>query len=176
MNPTVDLISAKVLDKDNVTTVDRVVQAIDWAIEQDSDIISMSFGMDGDSSRLHQAVKKAKNAGILIIAAAGNGQHVEYPAAYPEVMAVGSVDSLAERSVKSASGKEIEVVAPGEFVLSRGAFDSMQIFSGTSMAVPHVVGLASILWQKDTSQPGLFGSCFRPLPVNAEHPVIAVMV
>ena len=64
MNPTVDLISAKVLDKDNVTTVDRVVQAIDWAIEQDSDIISMSFGMDGDSARLHQAVKKAKNAGI----------------------------------------------------------------------------------------------------------------
>lgn len=152
VNPTVDLISAKVLDKDNVTTVDRVVQAIDWAIEQDSDIISMSFGMDGDSARLHQAVKKAKDAGILIIAAAGNGQHVEYPAAYPEVMAVGSVDSLAERSVKSASGKEIEVVAPGEFVLSRGAFDSMQIFSGTSMAVPHVVGLASILWQKDTSK------------------------
>lgn len=152
VNPTVDLISAKVLDKDNVTTVDRVVQAIDWAIEQDSDIISMSFGMDGDSAKLHQAVKKAKDAGILIIAAAGNGQHVEYPAAYPEVMAVGSVDSLAERSVKSASGKEIEVVAPGEFVLSRGAFDSMQIFSGTSMAVPHVVGLASILWQKDTSK------------------------
>lgn len=152
VNPTVDLISAKVLDKDNVTNVDRVVQAIDWAIEQDSDIISMSFGMDGDSARLHQAVKKAKDAGILIIAAAGNGEHVEYPAAYPEVMAVGSVDSLAEQSAQSASGKEIEVVAPGEFILSRGAFDSMQIFSGTSMAVPHVVGLASILWQQDTSK------------------------
>ncbi len=156
VNPTVDLISAKVLDENDETTVERVTEAIDWAIENDSDIISMSFGMEKDSAKLHKAIKKAYDADILMIAAAGNGDHVEYPAAYPEVMAVGSVDSLAKQAEQSATGEEVEVVAPGEFIVSRGDFDSMQIFSGTSMAVPHVAGLASILWQKDTSKPADF--------------------
>lgn len=152
VNPTVDLISAKVLDENNQTTVERVISAIDWAIEQDANIISMSFGMQEDSAKLHKAIQRAYRAGVLIIASAGNGEKVEYPAAYEEVMAVGAVDSLARQAQESASGQEIEVVAPGEFIVSRGVFDSMQIFSGTSMAVPHVTGLASILWQKDTKK------------------------
>lgn len=152
VNPKVDLISAKILDEENETTVERVVKAIDWAIEEDADIISMSFGMKESSSKLHKAIKKAEDAGILMIASAGNEKEIEYPAAYSEVMAVGAVDSMAEKAEESAQGKEIEVVAPGEFILSRGAFNSMQIFSGTSMAVPHVTGLASLLWQKDVSK------------------------
>lgn len=152
VNPGVDLISAKVLDENNETTVDRVVEAIDWAIENEADILNMSFGMEQDSEKLHKAVKKAYDSGLLLIAAAGNDGKVEYPAAYPEVVAVGSVDSLAEQAEQSTEGKEVEVVAPGEFIVSRGAFDSMQIFSGTSMAVPHVTGLASVLWEKDTSK------------------------
>lgn len=156
VNPGVDLISAKILDENNETTVGRVVEAIDWAIENEADILNMSFGMEEDSEKLHKAVRKAYDAGLLLIAAAGNGGKVEYPAAYPEVVAVGSVDSLAEQAEQSAEGKEVEVVAPGEFILSRGAFDSMQLFSGTSMAVPHVTGLASVLWEKDTAKPADF--------------------
>lgn len=156
VNPGVDLISAKVLDENNETTVDRVVAAIDWAIENEADILNMSFGMEQDSEKLHKAVKKAYDSGLLLIASAGNDGKVEYPAAYPEVVAVGSVDSLAEQAEQSAEGKEVEVVAPGEFIVSRGVFDSMQIFSGTSMAVPHVTGLASVLWEKDTSKPADF--------------------
>lgn len=156
VNPGVDLISAKVLDENNETTVDRVVAAIDWAIENEADILNMSFGMEQDSEKLHKAVKKAYDSGLLLIAAVGNDGKVEYPAAYPEVVAVGSVDSLAEQAEQSVEGKEVEVVAPGEFIVSRGVFDSMQIFSGTSMAVPHVTGLASVLWEKDTSKPADF--------------------
>lgn len=152
INPGVDLYSAKILDAENETTVERVVKAIDWAIENDSDIISMSFGMPEDSEELHEAVQKAARHGILMIAAAGNGDAVDYPAAYPEVMAVGAVDSMGKQAAESASGEEIEVAAPGEFIVSRGWLDSLQIFSGTSMAVPQVTGLASILWQKDTSR------------------------
>lgn len=156
LDPSVDLVSAKVLDEENKTTVERVVKAVDWAIEKDADIISMSFGMKEDSPKLHKAIKRAEDAGILMIAAAGNEEEVEYPAAYEEVMAVGAVDSMAKKAEQSAEGEELEVVAPGEFVISRGAFDSMQIFSGTSMAVPHVTGLASLLWQKDASKPADF--------------------
>ncbi len=174
VNPTVDLISAKVLNENNETTVERVIQAIDWAIEKDSDIISMSFGMKVDSEKLHRAIRKAHRAGILLVAAAGNDGETEYPAAYKEVMSVGAVDSVARQPKGSAGGKDIEVVAPGEFILSRGTFDSMQIFSGTSMAVPHVVGLASMLWQKDTSRTAgfirsLIGATARECGTSEEY-------
>lgn len=69
----------------------------------------MSFGTTHYSEALHQAIKDANEEGILIIAAAGNtgeeGGSVEYPAAFPEVMAVGAVNSNAELSDISADGK-----------------------------------------------------------------------
>ncbi len=151
VNPNIELYSGKILDADNETTVDRAVAGIEWAIENDTDILSLSIGMDKDSDKLHEAIKKAVASGMLIIAAVGDDEKVDYPAAYPEVMSVGMVNSMGE-----TVGIPAEVVAPGEGIVSRGIFDSMQIFSGSSMAVPHVVGLASILWQKDASKDAAF--------------------
>lgn len=151
VNPNIELYSGKILDADNETTVERAVAGIEWAIENDTDILSLSIGMDKDSDKLHDAIKKAEASGMLIIAAVGDDEKVDYPAAYPEVMSVGMVNSMGE-----TVGIPAEVVAPGEGIVSRGAFDSMQIFSGSSMAVPHVVGLASILWQKDASKDAAF--------------------
>lgn len=147
VNPNIELYSGKVLDADNETTVDRVIEGIEWAIENDTDILSLSIGMDKGSVKLHKAIQKAAAGGMLIIAAVGDDENIDYPAAYPEVMAVGTVNSMGE-----TNGISAEVVAPGDSIVSRGIFDSMEIFSGSSMAVPHVVGLASILWQKDTSK------------------------
>ncbi len=151
VNPNIELYSGKILDADNETTVERAVAGIEWAIENDTDILSLSIGMDKDSDKLHDAIKKAEASGMLIIAAVGDDENVDYPAAYPEVMSVGMVNSMGE-----TVGIPAEVVAPGEGIVSRGAFDSMQIFTGSSMAVPHVVGLASILWQKDASKDAAF--------------------
>ncbi|MCM1246368.1 MAG: cellulose binding domain-containing protein [Roseburia sp.] len=147
VNPNIELYSGKILDEENETTVDRVVEGIEWAIENETDILSLSIGMEKDSEKLHQAIKKAAANGMLIVAAVGDDEHVDYPAAYPEVMAVGMTDSMGQ-----TDGIHSEVAAPGDFIVSRGPFDSMQVFSGSSMAVPHVVGLASILWQKDTTK------------------------
>lgn len=149
INPNVQLYSARVLDEDNVAPISRVIEAIYWAIEQDVNIINMSFGVKEDSEALHNAIKDAYNAGILLVAAAGNTKTVEYPAAYDEVMAVGAVDSEGIVCENSACGSEIELVAPGEKVASTGAFQGTLICSGTSMAAPHVTGIASLLWQKD---------------------------
>ncbi|MCI8363734.1 MAG: S8 family serine peptidase [Eubacterium sp.] len=151
VNPNIELFSGKVLDEENETTVDRVVEGIEWAIENETDILSLSLGMDKDSEKLHRAVKKAAESGMLIIAAVGEDEKTDYPAAYPEVMAVGMVNSMGE-----TAGVRSEVCAPGDFILSRGVFDSMQVFSGSSMAVPHVAGLASILWQQDTTKAAAF--------------------
>lgn len=151
VNPYVEIYSAKVFDENNEGRLSDVIQAIYWAIEQDVDIINMSFGTNCNSELLYKAIQDADNAGILMVAAAGNGSIVEYPAAYNEVMAIGAVDGEGKKCDFSPNAKEIEVVAPGETVFSTGFLGGCTITSGTSMAVPHVVGVASVLWQKDMS-------------------------
>ena len=64
--------------------------AINWAIEKKVNILSLSFGTKTDSEVLHNAIKRAQENNILIVAA-GNDSQIEYPAAYPEVIAVGSI-------------------------------------------------------------------------------------
>lgn len=152
INPNVQLYSAKVLDKECKAPVSRVVEAIYWAIDNGVNIINISFGTTVDSDILHKAIQDAYDSNILIVAAAGNNGIVEYPAAYDEVMAVGSVDSMGVVSEQSAFGEQLEIVAPGEQIMTSGAFDGYMVASGTSMAAPHVTGVASQLWQKDLSR------------------------
>ena len=156
INTNVELYSARVLDENNSAPTSRVIEAIYWAIDHNVNIINMSFGMKEDSQALHNAIKDAYNAGILLIAAAGNTSQVEYPAAYEEVVAVGAVDSDGIVCDNSAKGDEIELVAPGEKIASTGGYEGILISSGTSMAAPHVTGLASLLWQKDMSMSSEF--------------------
>ncbi|HWT74804.1 MAG TPA: S8 family peptidase [Mobilitalea sp.] len=149
INPNVELYSARVLDKNLSAPISRVVEAIYWAIDNKVNIINMSFGTTTDSEALRQAIKDAYNAGILIVAAAGNNGVIEYPAAYDEVIAVGSVDCNGDRCDSSATGEDLELMAPGEQILSTGGFGGVAVTSGTSMASPHVAAIASVLWQKD---------------------------
>lgn len=157
INKNVELYSARILDENKQAPISRVVEGIYWAIDKKVNIISISFGTNQYSEALKQAIDEANAKGILVIAAAGNQgengtDNVEYPAAFENVVAVGSVDSKAEVSDFSSTGKEVDVVAPGEAVRATGAFGETMVTSGTSMAVPHVVGAASLLWQKDTSK------------------------
>ena len=152
INPNVELYSAKVLEYDLTAPISRIAEAIYWAIDQKVNIINMSFGTTTDSEVLRQAIQDANDAGILIIAAAGNHGVVEYPAAYDGVIAVGSVDSKGNHSKGSAEGDALDLVAPGEQILSTGAFDGMMTTTGTSMSAPHVTAIASVLWQRDLSR------------------------
>ena len=149
INSNVQLYSARELDANCSAPVSRVVEAIQWAIDKHVNIINISFGTTEDSEDLHAVIKEAEEAGILVIAAAGNNGTVEYPAAYDEVMSVGSVNSKGIVSDFSATGEELEIVAPGEMILSTGDFGGLTIESGTSMSSPHIAGVASLLWQKN---------------------------
>ena len=158
INPNVELYSIQVLDENNCSPVSRVVEAIYMAIEKKVHIINMSFGISQYSAALEQAVKDADAAGILMIASAGNtGEDgVQYPAAFDEVMAVGSVDKNADVTDTSAVGEEVEIVAPGELVRSTGVLGDERVSSGTSLAAPQVAGAASLIWEKNPDMPADF--------------------
>lgn len=153
INPNAELYSVKVLDGENKAPLSRIIEGIYWCIEQDMNIINMSFGTPVYSKALEQAVKDAYDAGLLMVAAAGNdGEAVEYPAAFPEVMAVAATNPEANISEFSNTGEELDVAAPGEKVRVAAFFDGNQVTHGTSIAAPHVTGAASLLWEKDLTK------------------------
>lgn len=156
IDPNARLYSAEVLEEDSTATVDRLVDGIEWLIREDVNIINISCGLHEDSEKLHAVIKKAYSRGILLIAAAGEGAEVSYPAAYVEVMAVGAVGKDGKLMENSPSGPGIEVVAPGEEILTYGSFGSLNRISGTSIAAPQVSALASLLWQQDPDKPAGF--------------------
>ena len=116
----------------------------------------MSFGTTVNSQILHSAIQKAYDKGILMVAAAGNrgksDKKVEYPAAYDEVISVGSIDANGNVAESSSIGEKVDIMAPGEMIKTVADFGFETVSSGTSLAVPHVVGVASILWQKDRNK------------------------
>lgn len=158
--PGADLYSVKVLDNDGLGSYSQVIAGIDWAMENEIDIACLSFGGSEPSMALEQAMQKAYDSGMLLVAAAGNGGSVQYPAKYPAVMAVGAVDCDNKRASFSSTGPEVEIVAPGvgvESTLPGGGYGAM---SGTSAAAPHVAGAAALVM---SSQPGTTGAQARDM-------------
>ena len=153
--PQAQLYAVRVLDRENRGRLSDVVEGIYWCIEHDIDIINMSFGTSKNSIILQEAIQAAEEAGIMMIGSVGNGgveSSVEYPAAYNQVIAVGAVDTHAQRTEESAVGMEVELTAPGEQILTKSMFGLETVSSGTSMAAPHVTGAAASLMQQNVDK------------------------
>jgi serine protease len=125
-----------------------IAEAIVDAADQGADIISMSIG-GGASTTLANAVTYAWNKGVVLVAAAGNdgsSNSIDYPGAYPEVIAVGALDSNKAKASYSDMGPQLDVAAPGSNVIStyNGSNTSYSSLSGTSMATPHVSGVLAL--------------------------------
>ncbi len=106
----------------------------------------MSLGTSADIQSFHDAVIRVYNAGIVEVAAAGNsGGAVIYPAAYPEVIAVSATDQNNQIASWSSRGPEIDFAAPGVSIYSTYKGSSYATLSGTSMATPHVTGVAALV-------------------------------
>lgn len=156
--PEAEIYSIRVLDDENKAPVSRIVEGIYTAIREKVNIINMSFGMDKPSEALEKAIQDAHEAGILLVAAAGNtgDKGVQYPAAFDEVIAVGSVDKEAQVIGSSSKGEEVEIVAPGELVRSTGVLGDERVDSGTSLAAPQVAAVAAKIWSKNIEMPAEF--------------------
>lgn len=148
--PAVHLYPVKALNWRGEGTLADVLQALDWCVKQRMDVINMSFGIDTPSQALHTAIRRAVQAGCVIVAAAGNdgrSQTVDYPAAYNEVIAVGAADEHDRLAWFSSRGPEVKLVAPGTGVLSTATGNNYLRLDGTSMAAAHVSGAIALLLQ-----------------------------
>lgn len=156
INWKINLLPIRVLSRKGGTSWD-VAEGIYYAIEKDVDIINMSLGSNHRSYLQEDAVKEAYQRGITVIAATGNeGSTVFYPAAFPETISIGAVDKKNTKTHYSNYGPEVDLVAPGgnygEAIYSTwGYYDQGKVNSGyngmigTSMATPHVSGIAALL-------------------------------
>jgi subtilisin family serine protease len=117
--PGVKLLIARVLDGHGRGSTSTIMSGLEWCREQGAHIASMSLGGPLGNTSERDTIKAAVDGGMLVIAAAGNsGEGLDYPAAYPGVVAVGAVDQALRRAHFSARGAGLSLMAPGVDVLS----------------------------------------------------------
>lgn len=169
--PESNILAYKVCSNDGSCWSDDISAAIRIAADNGANIINMSLGSDADNKLINDAVTYAVNKKVLVVAASGNdGPYdgsIDYPAANMEVVGVGALDSnlsitdWSSRGLNSLSqpyikeNKDIEFAVPGANIESTWKDGGYVILSGTSMAAPHVSGLAAKLWQKTAENPAL---------------------
>jgi len=148
----VKIMGVKFLTAQGSGTLDGAVKSIDYATRMGAQILSNSWGGGGFTQALFDVIKKANDKGVLFVAAAGNSKNNNdinptYPAGYqiPNVISVAAVDNRGGLASFSCFGaKTVHVGAPGVDILSTTP-SGLQSWKGTSMATPHVSGVAALL-------------------------------
>ena len=156
--PDANIYAVKVINSTGSGSVSTILQGIEWAIDNDMDIINMSLGFQEDVPVVNDTLKIAESLGIISVAAAGNDgtsntslDNVDYPARYPSVIAVGAVDAMDNRSSFSSTGPSVEIAAPGSYIYSTHLSSNYQYKSGTSMASPYAAGVLALLKEANPS-------------------------
>lgn len=168
---TANLYAIKVLDRNGSGYLSDVIDGIDWAIAWEMQVINLSLGTTTDVQSLHDAVIRAHNAGVVVVAAAGNsGGSVSYPAAYPEAIAVAATDFSNSAPYWSSRGPEVDLAAPGKDIYSTYKGIKYATLSGTSMAAPHVAAAVAVVLKRatDTTRDA-DGICISEFDVNCNE-------
>ena len=151
------LIPIKVLNNNGGGSYESIVSGIEKAIESKADIISMSLGSSSaPPDKVHQVIKKAADAGIIILAAAGNdGGVTNFPARYEEVIAVAAIDENGDYATFTSGDDTVDSVAPGVGIYSTFLNQGYAKMSGTSQACPFVAGLCALALSFTRANPNL---------------------
>ena len=159
VNHQVRLMGLKFLNGSGSGSTSDAIKAIDYAIAHGADVINASWGGGGSSQALTDAIQRADDAGILFVAAAGNSSanndnSPHYPSSYTvaNVLAVAATDRNDELASFSNFGmSSVDLGAPGAAILSTVPNNDYSSFNGTSMATPHVAGVAALLLAQNSS-------------------------
>ena len=144
----------KVLNYQGNGTLSSILAGLQWCIDNQIQVVNMSLGTSEDSEVFLKAIKSVYNAGIAMVAASGNdglNGEIDYPAAYRETIAVGAITVNNTLAWYSNSGNRINLVAPGDRVLSTLGERSYGRLSGTSMATAHVTGVIALMLKLDST-------------------------
>lgn len=145
VSPESHIYDIRAFNEEGRSSVATILRAIHWSIDNQMDIINMSFGMPQYSEALARVIKKANDRGIVMVASAGNnGGEVEYPAKYDQVIGVSAIDQNGKLASFSSRGKGANRKAPGVDILSTWPGNQFRKLDGTSMAAPHVTGLTAL--------------------------------
>lgn len=150
--PEAQIYAVKALDQNGSGDLQGLLKGIDWSIANGMDIVNMSLGTSSDSQILHDAMDKAYEKGVLLVAASGNegnGKPVNYPAAYSSVVAVSATDQQNQLAAFSTTGNQVEFSAPGTDITSTYLHQYYATGSGTSQATPHAAAMFALLKQRD---------------------------
>jgi thermitase len=151
--PNAQIMPLRVLDENGLGNYSNIAAAIVYAVDNGANILNLSLAGSSPSNIIEAAVNYATQRGAVVIAAAGNfaQERAYYPAAYPNVIAVGSIDPNLQRSSFSNFGADIDVWAPGRDILATSMNGGYEFMSGTSFAAPIVAGLTAISQAFDTA-------------------------
>jgi serine protease len=159
------LMPLKVLSEYGGGTVADIAEAIRFATDNGADVINMSLGGGGESQLMKDAIDYAHNKGVVIVAAAGNesANGVAYPARYPHVIGVSALGPDAEKAPYSNYGAGVDISAPGGSDAGKILQETIDLdnkgeevflgLQGTSMASPHVAGVAALVKASGVEKP-----------------------
>jgi len=184
-NWAVQLVGVKVLDYSGSGTLSAVASGIRWAADYGAHVINLSLGTASRYKTLERAVNYAWNKGAVLACAAGNAgtSARQYPAAYTNCIAVAATDRTDAKAGFSSYGADwVDVAAPGVGILSTvqddwtwcflcywyGYYSEYDALSGTSMAAPHVAGLAALVWASGRCTTN---ACVRSVIESAADPI-----
>jgi subtilisin family serine protease len=147
MAPESMIMPLRVFDDQGQADVFTIAKAIDYAVRNGASVINMSFGLHEPSPTLEEAIEWALEAGVVLIASAGNNDTAapQYPAAYPGVIAVAATDLSDRKAPFSNYGPQVAVSAPGVNIISSYFAEYYSIASGTSFSAPIVAGEAALI-------------------------------
>ena len=145
--PNAQIMPIRVFNGDGVASLADIIEAIYWAVDNGADVINMSFSVGATSRALERAIFAAKKAKVVLVTSAGNSatEALTYPAAYGEVIGVGSTNLQDEASAFTNTGPHVLLAAPGEGIVTLFPGNLYAGGWGTSFSSAFVAGTVALL-------------------------------